>query len=297
MPRVAEKLQTLLEEDEEIEDAVSTILNTAKQDGGEFRWEDVEDEVSSGQWGRLIQKDIIVNTGGDDFEFADQEAVKRALDGDVDLDLDLPEVDAEESSWSQWDKIAGLTTVSMMIGYYYQPVQEIIGALINLFIGPLDAVLPFYMVILCLATLTGLYSGLLQSALMDMEKMSQYRERMQAMQEKQKEARERGDDAELDQLQEKQMEMMGEQLGMFKEQFRPMVWITVLTIPIFLWMRWQVAVKGTGAESMMFPMIGERTWNNGILGPLQGWILWYFVCSMAFGQLLRKSLNISATPS
>lgn len=297
MPRVAEKLQTLLEEDEEIEDAVSTILKTAKQDGGTFQWEDVEGDVSSGQWGRLIQKDIIVNTGGDDFEFADQDAVKRALEGDVELDLELPEVDAEESTWSQWDKIAGVTTVAMMIGYYYQPVQDIIGTVINFFVGPLDAVLPFYMVILCLASLTGLYSGLLQSALMDMEKMSQYRERMQVMQEKLSDAKERGDDAQQEQLQEKQMEMMGEQLGMFKEQFRPMVWITVLTIPIFLWMRWQVATKGAGSEAMLFPLIGERTWNNGVLGPLQGWILWYFVCSMAFGQLMRKSLNISATPT
>jgi uncharacterized membrane protein (DUF106 family) len=293
MPRVAEKLKSLLEEDEEIEDAVTTILKTAKQDGGQFQWEDVEDDVSSGQWGRLIQKDIIVNAGGDDFEFSDRKAIERAIEGDVDLDLELPEVDAEDSSWSQWDKIAGLVTVSMMIGYYYEPIQEVVGTTVGLFVGPLDAVLPFYMVVLCLATLTGLYSGLLQSILMDMEKMQQYRERMQVMQDKQKEARERDDQAELDRLQEKQMEMMGEQLGMFKEQFRPMVWITVLTIPIFLWMRWQV---GDVNETMLFPLIGERGWNSSVVGPIQSWILWYFLCSMAFGQLMRKSLNISATP-
>jgi len=294
MPRVADKLQTLLEEDEEIEDAVETILGTAKQDGGQFQWEDVEDDVSSGQWGRLIQKDIIVNAGGDDFEFADQEAVERTIKGDLELDLDLPEVDAEESSWSQWDKIAGLATLSMMIGYYYDPIQQLVGNAVSLFIGPLDSVLPFYMVILCLATLTGLYSGLLQSLLMNMDKMQQYRERMQVLQDKQKEARERDDEAELDRLQDKQMEMMGEQLGMFKEQFRPMVWITVLTIPIFLWMRWQVNLGIE--EQMIFPLIGEVSWKAGVVGPVQAWILWYFLCSMAFGQLMRKSLNISATP-
>jgi uncharacterized membrane protein (DUF106 family) len=48
---------------------------------------------------------------------------------------------------------------------------------------------------------------------------------------------------------------------------------------------------------MTMPLIGTTTWQNGVLGPLQAWIVWYFVCSMAFTQVVRKSLNIQTTPT
>jgi uncharacterized membrane protein (DUF106 family) len=97
------------------------------------------------------------------------------------------------------------------------------------------------------------------------------------------------------------MEAMGDQMGMFKEQFRPMVWIMLFTIPVFLWMYYRIlAGDPTLAPQpgrMVMPLLGEITWQEGVLGPLQAWIVWYFVCSMAFTQVVRKSLNIQTTPS
>jgi len=97
------------------------------------------------------------------------------------------------------------------------------------------------------------------------------------------------------------MEMMGDQLGMFKEQFRPMVWIMFLTIPAFLWMYWVVGYRGSEAhheiESLVIPFAGTVDWTTAILGPIQVWIVWYFLCSMAFQQVIQKGLNISMTPS
>jgi len=97
------------------------------------------------------------------------------------------------------------------------------------------------------------------------------------------------------------MEAMGDQLGMFKEQFRPMVWIMFLTIPAFLWMYWALGFRG-GVEHYAFqniviPFAGEVSWTTGIVGPMQIWIVWYFLCSMAFNQIIQKGLNISMTPS
>jgi len=94
---------------------------------------------------------------------------------------------------------------------------------------------------------------------------------------------------------------MGDQLGMFKEQFRPMVWIMFLTIPAFLWMYWALGFRG-GVEHYAFqniviPFAGEVEWTAGIVGPMQIWIVWYFLCSMAFNQIIQKGLNISMTPS
>jgi uncharacterized membrane protein (DUF106 family) len=100
------------------------------------------------------------------------------------------------------------------------------------------------------------------------------------------------------------MDAMGDQMGMFKEQFRPMVWTMFVTIPVFLWMYWRIS-SGTvpiaspvvNGGDIIVPLIGKANWQKGVLGPMQMWIVWYFLCSMGFTQLIRKSLNIQTTPS
>ncbi|QSG02342.1 DUF106 domain-containing protein [Natranaeroarchaeum sulfidigenes] len=300
MVRTAEKVESLVEEDESFADAITAIKSVADENGGHVEWTDVENEVTSGQWGRLIEKGVL-RSSDDGFEFSDPDGVEDVIDEDGGVtfpDPDTPEIE-EESSWTQWDKMAGLATIAMMVGYYFDPVRDIIGGTINLFLGPIDAVLPFYAVILIAAMLTGMYSTLLQANLMDMEKMSKYQEQMKALQDRREEAKERGDDEALERIQEEQMEAMGDQIGMFKEQFRPMVWIMVLTIPIFLWIYWAVnAGQLTAAEeTMVMPFAGEVTLASGIVGPMQSWIVWYFLCSLGFTQLIRKALNINTTPS
>jgi uncharacterized membrane protein (DUF106 family) len=151
---------------------------------------------------------------------------------------------------------------------------------------------------------TGLYSTLLRAGLMDMEKMSMYQDRMKDIQERRKEAKEQDDDEALDAIQDEQMEAMGDQLGMFKEQFRPMVWIMFLTIPAFLWMFWVIGYRGSesaypsvATQEIVMPLAGTVTWDTGIVGPMQVWIVWYFLCSMAFTQLVQKSLDIKMSPT
>jgi uncharacterized membrane protein (DUF106 family) len=97
---------------------------------------------------------------------------------------------------------------------------------------------------------------------------------------------------------------MADNLGMFKEQFRPMVWIMVLTIPVFLWMYWAIGFRGGSKHypeemigDIVIPFVGQVEWTTGFVGPIQVWIVWYFLCSMAFTQVIRKSLNIQTTPT
>jgi uncharacterized membrane protein (DUF106 family) len=150
-----------------------------------------------------------------------------------------------------------------------------------------------------LALFTGLYSTLLQANLMNMDKMAYYQDRMKAIQNKRDEAKEAGDEEALNQIQQEQMEAMGENLGMFKEQFRPMVWIMLFTIPVFLWMYWMILPGGGNVtpETIVLPLIGETTWTGGVIGPIQAWIVWYFLCSMGFTQIIRKALDIQTTPT
>ncbi|MFY4816130.1 DUF106 domain-containing protein [Haloarcula sp. AONF1] len=300
MSKVERRVRSLVRDDGEMRDAIQVVLDNAS--GGEVRWVDVRDEISSGQWGRLIEKEILVD-GEEGFALADREGIEAGLEDDDDSggsDVETPET----TSWSKWDKLAGVATLGAFVGYAVPPVRNAIAGAIDVVLGPLLNVVPFYVVIMVIALGTGLYSTLLRAGLMDMEKMGAYQDRMKDIQERRKEAEKRDDDEALDEIQEEQMEAMGDQLGMFKEQFRPMVWIMFLTIPAFLWMFWVIGYRGSeaaypavAAQELVVPLAGTVTWDTGIVGPIQMWILWYFLCSMAFTQLVQKSLNIEMSPS
>ena len=303
MARTARKLDSLLEEDSELESALKLLLDRTDGGAGEVTWPEVRDDLTSGQWGRLIETGILVD-GEEGFEFADPDAVAETLSyerSDAPSTTSAPSTgeEPEPVSWTTWDKAAAVGSIGLFAGYSVQEVRNVIGSSIDLLLGPLDAALPFYAVVMVLALLTGLYSTLLQANLMDMEVVGHYQARMKEIQRRQKEAKERGDEEALDAIRQEQMEAMGDQLGMFKAQFRPMVWIMLLTIPVFLWMYWMI-LEGRIVElenTLTVPLVGEATWQQGIAGPIQLWIVWYFVCSMAFTQVIRKALNIQTTPT
>ncbi|WP_227374358.1 DUF106 domain-containing protein [Haladaptatus halobius] len=302
MARTAQKVESLIAEDPAMADALSVVYERTDAESDEVEWGDVSDELTSGQWGRLIEKGILVD-GDRGFELADAGAVESALDDSsgstasaATTDVD----DVEGTTWSKWDKLAAVASIGLFAGYSLKSVRGVVGGAVDVFMGPIESALPFYVVIMILAMLTGLYSTLLQDNLMNMEKMGAYQQRMKDIQKRQKEAKEKGDEQAMERIREEQMEAMGDQAGMFKEQFRPMVWTMFLTIPVFLWMYWRIGGQTPTVvpNQIILPIAGGPFgWQKGILGPMQAWIIWYFLCSMAFTQLIRKALNIQTTPT
>jgi len=274
-------------------DALSTVLEVAEEQGV-VTWGDVSDELTTGQWGRLIETGLLIDADGSGFVVDDPDGVREALG-----EAEPAEDEDADTSWSTYDKAAGLAALGIMVGYMDPGIRAMVGSTIDVLLGPLEASLPFYMVILALAVMTGLWSTILQDNLMNMDVMSGYQEKNKQLRERRKEAKERGDDEALKEIQQEQMEMMSENAGMFKAQFRPMVWIMLLTIPVFLWMYWMILDVGVGeGVVMVMPLIGEVTgWQMGVLGPIQAWIVWYFVCSMGFAQIMRKALNVQTSPT
>jgi len=290
MPRTAQKVDDLAEEGESMTDALATVLEVAEEKGT-VTWGDVSDDITSGEWGRLIEKGLLVDAGGEGFVLDDPDGVRDAL-GETEA---APESDDDDLSWSKYDKLAGLAVVGLFLGYSLPSIRAQIASIIDIAMGPIAASLPFYLVVMILAMLTGAFTTILQDKLMDSNVMGDYQERNQELQEKRKRAKERGDDEALEEIREEQMELLSENTGMFKAQFRPMVWIMLLTIPVFLWLYWMVLDVGISASEpvMILPIFGEvATWQTGVLGPIQIWLLWYFLCSMGFNQILRKALNV-----
>lgn len=293
MPRTAEKVDELAEEGEHMTDALEEVLNVAEEQGT-VTWGDVSDDISSGAWGRLIEKGLLVDVDGAGFVIDDPDGVRDALE-EADPTTETPDV-----SWTVYDKMAIFTLLGLFVGYAFSSARAAIGETINLFLGPLEAALPFYLVILILALLTGLFSSIMQDNLMNPEIMGSYKEKTEKLKERRKEAKERGDDEALDQIQQEQMEMMTENLGMMKAQFRPMIWIMLFTIPVFLWLYWIVRDLGVTVTDpvIIMPFFGELTsWQAGVVGPIEVWLVWYFICSLGFTQILRKALNVRTSPT
>ena len=292
MSRIERRVRSLVDGDADMEAAIQTVLDRATDD--EVQWADVRDEISSGQWGRLIEKEILVD-GDTGFRIESPDDVRAGLSEAE------PSGDTEGSSWTKYDKGAAVLTLGLFAGYAWAPARNVIAGALDIVLGPLTDVVPFYVLVMMIALATGLYSTLLRVALMDTDKMGEYKAQMDEIKERREAAKERGDEEALEEIQEEQMEMMGDQLGMFKEQFRPMVWIMFLTIPAFLWMYWALGFRGGiehySFQSIVVPLAGEVSWTEGIVGPMQIWIVWYFLCSMAFTQIIQKGLDISMTPS
>ncbi|CAM2972464.1 DUF106 domain-containing protein [Halobacterium salinarum] len=279
-------------------EAASAVLEESDARTGDLQWDDVSDAVSSSQWGRLISAGVLTSTDTG-FVVADPDELAAELAAHTDAEstehTDAPAI--ESASWTIYDKAAAVGAIGLFAGYWNSSIQTTIASVDNQLLAPVMNLLPFHIVVLVLAVTTGVYSTYLQSRLMDHETLQAYKDRMAALKERREAAKERGDDEALERIQSEQMDAAGDQLGLFKLQFRPMVWIMLLTIPVFLWLRWEVRGGHLGASEhgMVVPLAGHVAWQHALLGPMATWIVWYFVCSMASRQFLQKTFNIQAS--
>jgi len=294
MARTAPKVERLAEDGEALTDALGEVLAVAEKKGT-VTWSDVSDDLTSGEWGRLIESGLLIDADGEGFVIDDPDAVRDALES-----TDAEPNEDEDEGWSQWDKLAGLATLGLFAGYSVSSVRDAIGGVVNIVLGPLIDVAPFYVVVLVIAMFTGATSSILQDQLMDMSGMGDHQDKMKDIKERRKKAKERDDEEALDRIEEEQMELMSDQMGMFKEQFRPMVWIMLINIPVFLWIYWMVfgGILAVEAPVITLPLLGGiESWQAGVVGPMQAWIVWYFLCSLSFTQVIRKALNVQTSPT
>ncbi|WP_245618609.1 DUF106 domain-containing protein [Methanogenium cariaci] len=166
-------------------------------------------------------------------------------------------------------------------------------------IGVTDNPQLWVVMILILASITGCYSSLLQKYTIDYEKMQAVQAKMKEFQKIYREAQLAGDEKQLKKLNDKRARMMEEQMAMSQEQFKPMGWILIVTVPIFIWMLWTISRMQAAFDlgtivampTITFPYLGEIG-LNAISFFLPAWILWYMICSICLSQVIRKALNI-----
>ena len=185
-----------------------------------------------------------------------------------------------------------LVMLLALVVYSVPLLRDGIGQTMDLLIRPLVGADPnWIIVILTLATITGCYSSLIQKYTIDYEKMQRVQKKIKAFQKTFREAQLAGDEKRIKKLKDKQDKIMQEQLQMSQEQFKPMAWIMIITVPIFLWLLYVINTTEV-LGSVIFPFWGEIGLSAGTPFWIPAWILWYMICSLTFSQVIRKALNI-----
>lgn len=193
--------------------------------------------------------------------------------------------------------IALVFTMLVMLSYSIEWFRVAVGSAMNVLFGPFIDVfgVPFFVMILVLSSITGLYSSLVQKYTIDYEKMQETQERARAFQREFREAQLSGDEKKIKKLQGKQERMMQDQLDISRQQFTPMAIILLLTVPIFFWLLFRLPPLGAPAtitNGIVLPFIGTVGLSDFAFWIVPAWILWYMICSLAISQVIRKSLNI-----
>ena len=193
-----------------------------------------------------------------------------------------------------WDKygiyIALGFMMLMMFSYSVEWLRVGVGRGIDGAFSPVvdGFAIPFYVLILILSAFTGLYSSIIQKYTIDYEKMTDSQERMKEFQTEYREAQLSQDEKKIKKMDAKKDRVMREQLEMSQQQFKPMAFILVLTVPIFFWLLFRL----NQANTITLPYYGTQSLTAPVLWVIPAWMVWYFICSIALSQVIRKSLNI-----
>ncbi|MBU4373147.1 MAG: DUF106 domain-containing protein [Euryarchaeota archaeon] len=189
------------------------------------------------------------------------------------------------------NKLVLFVGIFLMLGVIIIPgFMDKIGNIMGTLLNPLLTLLPLHMIIFVLAAITGLYASLIQKYTMDWGLMRRVQERMKNIQKEFRQAQLSDNKQKIKKLEAQRAEMMGDQMEMMKQQFKPMLYISIISIPLFFWM--YLVISQNPDASMVFPFWGEQKLTGALLGPFQYWLFWYFLCSIPASQMTRKALNI-----
>ena len=174
-----------------------------------------------------------------------------------------------------------------------QQFREAVGQVVGILLNPVLAIVGqqnFHLVLLVMAAITATYASLIQKYTMDWELMRKTQERMKAFQAEFREAQLSQNTYMLKKLEEQRKDMMEDQMKMSKQQFKPMAYISIISVPLLMWIYYYIS--GHGSAAMVFPFWGKQLLTSAVIWQIPHWMYWYFISSLGVSQLIRKALNI-----
>ena len=173
-----------------------------------------------------------------------------------------------------------------------------VGTALDVVLGPFaDFIGEFLILILILSVVTGLYTSVVQKYTMNWELMAkskEYQKQIRDLQKEYMEAKKENNQHKMKKIEKKRTEVMRKQTQfsgeMFKQQMKPMAYIMIITIPIFMWI-WMY-VESHPDMVVTFPLFGVTELSSAFIFSLPFWVLWYMMCSIPITQVVRKALGI-----
>ncbi|MDY0387051.1 MAG: DUF106 domain-containing protein [Methanolobus sp.] len=195
----------------------------------------------------------------------------------------------------QLDKFLLAFGISLMLGIVVlgQDFRDSLGKSVGFVMDPVVTLLGesnFHIVLFIMASFTALYASLIQKYTIDWDLMRNTQEKMKVFQKEFREAQLSNNTALMKKMEEERSMMMQDQMEMSKQQFKPMAYISIISLPLFMWAYYYISSHD--AASFVFPFWGQQILTDTILGPFQYWIFWYFIASLAVSQLIRKALDV-----
>lgn len=187
--------------------------------------------------------------------------------------------------------IALIVAMLLIFSYSIPVIRGTVGQGLDVLLGPLAETFPLYIVIIILSVLTALYSSVIQKYTVDYERMQEVQERMKVFQKDFREAQLSGDEKRVKKLEAKRDKVMKEQLEMSQNQFKPMAYILIISVPIFFWLLYSMT-NYPDSMGVTMPFFGHLQLDDVVLKFIPAWILWYMICSLTLSQVVRKALNI-----
>ncbi|RCV63436.1 putative membrane protein, DUF106 family [Methanophagales archaeon] len=178
--------------------------------------------------------------------------------------------------------------------------REEVGSALDVVLGPFaDFVGEFLIIILILSVITGIYTSVVQKYTMNWELMAkskEYQKQIRDLQKEYMEAKKENNQHKMKKIEKTRTEVMRKQTQfsgeMFKQQMKPMAYIMIITIPIFMWI-WMYVANHPGMV-VTFPLFGVTELSSAFIFSLPFWVLWYMMCSIPITQVVRKALGIKS---
>lgn len=197
----------------------------------------------------------------------------------------------ESGGWTVYDTVAGALALVLLSGYLLLPVQHLVITILDLVFSPVVSLVPFALFFFGLAGVTGVSSTVIRHCLQDSEQVDRLQSRITDLQAELSNAHD-GNTGGPEELPSEQEELVNSWIAMMKLQLRPLVGSLLVTVPIFLWLRWAVMTPGAAAipVALTLPLVGPVTLSATLAGPLQCWLVLYASGSISTSILSRRVL-------
>ncbi|MEM4617020.1 MAG: EMC3/TMCO1 family protein [Archaeoglobaceae archaeon] len=165
----------------------------------------------------------------------------------------------------------------------------------------------FYVTVLIMAILAGLYSNLIQKYTVNYKRLKELQTKISEYQKEYLEAVKQKNQFKLKQLEKKSDEMKMLQSELMSMQFKPMSYTFLVSIPIWAWL-WEKAYLSYqnvkfGTTTEIFNSLDNSLfyvttpfWGSIHVGEMIGifpwWILWYMLCSITISQMIKKLMKV-----